>query len=53
MGTALRRRSACGGADNVIEKRFNAVEKIRPRAPPKREASVCEPTAEKFFSATV
>ena len=40
------------GSDNVIEKRFNAVEKIRPEAPPKREASVSAPTAEKFSGMT-
>jgi hypothetical protein len=37
----------------VIEKRFNAVEKIRPAALPKREASVSAANTEKFFGVTM
>jgi hypothetical protein len=52
-GTAQRRRSVATPTDNVIEKRFNAVEKIRSEALSKREAGVSAATAEKFFGVSM
>ncbi|PSL53697.1 hypothetical protein B0I31_108144 [Saccharothrix carnea] len=49
--TTAERREA--DADNVIEKRFNAVEKIRRRALSNRESNASAANTEKFFGVTM